>query len=116
MGGPHQHHPGVENDWPGEQLLLGEQRGGAVNTDGVPSLKAAAATCYQGGGRTLVRLGGVWREREKKFGLNRKELVDVFFCELTVSQWVGGTSLALHLGGGGGLPSRIRQQQKQQIS
>lgn len=58
MGGPHQHHPGVENDWPGEQLLLGEQCGGAVNTDGALSLKAAAATTYQGGGRTLVRLEG----------------------------------------------------------
>lgn len=52
-------------------MLLGEQaeegHGGAVNTNGVVSLKAAAAPC--------------WRERSRKFGLSRKELVAVLLCE-----------------------------------
>lgn len=67
MGGPHRHHPGVENDWPGEQLLSGEQRGGAVNTDGVLSLKAAAVTIRVVAGHwSGWGVGGWGEEGERK--------------------------------------------------
>lgn len=40
MGGQHRHSPGSENDWPGEQPDRVHR--GAVNTNGVLSLEAAA--------------------------------------------------------------------------
>lgn len=55
--------------------------GSAVNTNGVLSLKAAAATRRQGDGRNrAVPAVQVGSRGQEKFRLNRKELVPVLFC------------------------------------